>query len=83
LTREGVRKAKGDTRTSEINSQESVTSGEADGISQNGARDGVSRAQACTGTRRLDFLSLQTDMKLKVVDVPVQRSGSSLQKQNK
>jgi hypothetical protein len=73
-------KPKGDVRTSEINRHESVTSGEADSVSQNGARDRVSRAQASTGTRLLDFLRLQTDMKLKVVDVPVERGSSSLQR---
>jgi hypothetical protein len=68
----------GEVGRGEVGGEETVPAGEADGVGENGARNGVTWAEACAGSGFFGLLGLQANVEFEVVDVFVERLGRFL-----
>jgi hypothetical protein len=58
---------------SKIVGEETIASGQSDGVAENGTTDSVSWAKSSAVDEWFSFLSLETDIELKVVDIAIQQ----------
>jgi hypothetical protein len=55
----------------EVGGEESVSAGEADGISEDSPGDGIAWAETCPRLRGLRLLGLEADVEFEVIDIAV------------